>query len=175
MTCTDPILLILSILSDRVDSGAMPPKVPYYSGFTPSSLTASRIKQANRREGGRAERLLGQALWRAGLRYRKHAPSLPGRPDFVFAGAKICVFCDGDFWHGRDWETLRERLARRANPDYWLAKIGRNRERDREQTAHLTALGWLVVRLWETDVLRDPEAAVATVAALIAERRPLRP
>lgn len=149
----------------------MPPKVPYYSGFTPASPTASRIKQANRREGGRAERLLGQALWRAGLRYRKHATSLPGRPDFAFAGARVCVFCDGDFWHGRDWATLRERLARRANPAYWLAKIGRNVERDREQTEQLTDLGWLVVRLWETDVLRDPEAAAAQVKALVDERR----
>ena len=103
----------------------MPPKVPYYSGFTPASPTASRIKQANRREGGRAERLLGRALWRAGLRYRKHAASLPGRPDFVFAGARVCLFCDGDFWHGRDWDALRERLARRANPEYWLISAGK--------------------------------------------------
>src|SRR3954471_16843334 len=150
----------------------MPPKVPYYSGFTPASPTASRIKQANRREGGRAERLLGQALWRAGLRYRKHAAGLPGRPDFVFAGARVCVFCDGDFWHGRDWDTLRERLARRANPDYWLAKIGRNVERDLEQTERLTAAGWLVVRPWEADVLPDPEAAPFQVKAIIDERHP---
>jgi DNA mismatch endonuclease Vsr len=147
------------------------PKVPYYAGFTPSSPTASRIKRANRREGGKAEQLLGKALWRAGLRYRKHAPTLPGRPDFVFAGPRVCVFCDGDFWHGRDWDTLRERLAKRANPEYWLAKIGRNAERDREQTEQLTAQGWLVLRLWETDVLRDPEAAVLRVKTAVAERR----
>jgi DNA mismatch endonuclease (patch repair protein) len=150
----------------------MPPKVPSYAGFTPASETASRIKQANRKEGGRAERVLGQALWRAGLRYRKHVAGLPGRPDFVFAGPRVCVFCDGDFWHGRDWDTLRERLARRANPEYWLAKIGRNAERDREQTAQLTQLGWLVIRVWETDVLRDPEAAALHVAAIVRERRP---
>jgi len=148
----------------------MPPKVPYYAGFTPASPLASRIKQANRREGGKAERLLGQALWRAGLRYRKHATILPGRPDFVFTRVKVCVFCDGDFWHGRDWDTLRERLARRANPAYWLAKIGRNVERDREQTERLTALGWHVVRLWETDILRDPAAAASRVKALIDAR-----
>jgi DNA mismatch endonuclease (patch repair protein) len=152
----------------------VPPKVPYYAAFTPSSQTASRIKQANRREGGRAERLLGRALWRAGLRYRKHPDRLPGRPDFVFAGPRVCVFCDGDFWHGRDWSTLREKLARRANAAYWLAKIGRNVERDREQTERLTALGWLVVRLWETDVLRDPEAAARRVRSLVEPRRPPR-
>jgi DNA mismatch endonuclease (patch repair protein) len=150
----------------------VPPKVPYYSGFTPASPLASRIKQANRREGGRAERLLGQALWQSGLRYRKHPSTLPGRPDFVFAGPRVCVFCDGDFWHGRDWDTLQERLARRANPEYWLAKIGRNVERDREQTTRLTALGWLVIRFWETDVLRDPEAAASQVLSLVESRRP---
>ncbi|MFN8637157.1 MAG: very short patch repair endonuclease [Chloroflexota bacterium] len=149
----------------------MAPKVPSYTGFTPSSPTASRVKQANRREGGKAERLLGKALWRSGLRYRKHAPNLPGRPDFVFAGPRVCVFCDGDFWHGRDWDTLRERLARRANPAYWLAKIGRNVERDREQGEHLTAWGWLVLRFWETDVLRDPEAAALQVKAIVESRR----
>lgn len=149
----------------------MPPKVPYYSGFSPASETASRIKQANRREGGKAERLLGQAMWRLGLRYRKHVAGLPGRPDFVFAGARVCLFCDGDFWHGRDWELLQERLMRRANPTYWLAKIGRNVERDREQTERLTAEGWLVIRLWETDVLRDPEAAATQVKDLVDERR----
>jgi len=153
----------------------VPPKVPSYSAFRPASPTASRIKQANRREGGKAERLLGQALWRAGLRYRKHPPGLPGRPDFVFAGPRVCLFCDGDFWHGRDWETLREKLARRANPDYWLAKIGRNVERDQEQTRQLTDLGWLVVRLWETDVLRDPVAAASQVKTVVEQRRPAGP
>jgi DNA mismatch endonuclease (patch repair protein) len=148
----------------------VPPKVPYYAGFSPASETASRVKQANRREGGRAERLLGQAMWRLGLRYRKHVAGLPGRPDFVFAGARVCLFCDGDFWHGRDWEHLRERLARRANPAYWLAKIGRNVERDREQTERLTAEGWLVIRLWETEVLRDPEAAALRVKVAIGAR-----
>lgn len=152
----------------------MPPRVPYYSEFTPASAAASRVKQANRREGGRAERLLGKALWRAGLRYRKHPPGLPGRPDFVFVGPRVCVFCDGDFWHGRNWETMCEKLARRANAEYWLAKIGRNVERDREQTKQLTEQGWLVIRLWETDVLRDPGAAASHVRMIVQARRPPR-
>src|SRR4051794_41901235 len=96
-------------------------------------------------------------MWRAGLRYRKHVKSLSGRPDFVFAGPRVCLFCDGDFWHGRDWDTLRERLARRANPEYWLAKIGRNVERDREQTERGMGAGWLVGPLWGAELLRDPE------------------
>jgi DNA mismatch endonuclease (patch repair protein) len=80
---------------------------------------------------------------------------MPGKPDIVFLSARLCVFVDGDFWHGRDWPNLRHRLELRANPDYWIPKIARNIERDREQDQLLLALGWRVLRLWETDVLQD--------------------
>jgi DNA mismatch endonuclease (patch repair protein) len=146
----------------------MPPRrTPSYAGFAPSSAAASAAKRANRKEGGRAERLLGRAMWRRGLRYRKHVGALPGRPDFAFPRARVCVFCDGDFWHGRDWDVLRERLARRANADYWIAKLERNRERDQEQTRVLKELGWTVVRVWETDVLRNWDSIAAGVDELL--------
>lgn len=121
----------------------------------------------NRREGGRAEQLLRQTLWRNGLRYRKHVMGLPGQPDLVFSRARLCVFVDGDFWHGRDWVKLRQRLQQRANPDYWIPKIARNMERDREQERRLANEGWHVLRLWETDVLKDVEAVCRTITAKI--------
>lgn len=139
------------------------PKVPPYSGFAPASPAASAVKRRNRREGGRAETMLRRAVWRLGLRYRKHAPGLPGRPDLVFPRHRVVVFVDGDFWHGRDWPSLRERLQSRANPDYWIPKIARNVERDAEQTAALRATGWTVIRLWETDILRDTQRAALLV------------
>src|SRR4051812_14667372 len=101
-------------------------KVPSYSHFLPASELSSRTKRANRREGGKAEQLLRRTLWRKGLRFRTHLRSLAGQPDIVFTRAKVCIFCDGDFWHGREWPSLREKLLRRANPDYWLPKISRN-------------------------------------------------
>jgi len=85
----------------------------------------------------------------------------------VFAGPRVVVFVDGDFWHGRDWPALRIRLEKRANPGYWIPKIARNLERDAEQTAVLVAAGWRVIRLWETDVLQDPGAAAAAVVAAV--------
>ncbi len=124
--------------------------------------------RANKKEGGRAERLLGQMLWERGLRYRKHYQALPGKPDFVFVGARVCVFCDGDFWHGRDWERLRALLEQRANAEYWVAKIARNRERDAEQTQALELAGWIVLRLWETDVLKNPSAIARCVEMAIS-------
>lgn len=144
------------------------PTVPSYKHFTPSSPLASRIKRANRRAGGRAEQLLGSSLWNGGLRYRKHHADLPGKPDFVFCYARLCVFVDGDFWHGRNWPMLRERLLRRANATYWVAKIERNIQRDREQDEHLAATNWQVLRFWETDVLADPLAATRIVSAVLA-------
>lgn len=147
------------------------PLVPAFATFTPASPAASRAKRANRREGGLAERLLRAAVWRRGLRFRRHVAGLPGKPDLVFAGARLCVFCDGDFWHGRDWPQLHEQLLHRANPDYWIPKISRNMHRDVEQTRALEEAGWAVVRLWETDVLRDPEAAATSIQGIVRQRR----
>lgn len=97
-----------------------------------------------------------KALWAAGLRYRLHPTALPGRPDIVISRYRLAIFCDGDFWHGRDWRKRKKKLAQGWNAGYWVAKIARNRERDRTVTSTLRRLGWQVIRVWEGDVLRDP-------------------
>ncbi len=145
-------------------------RVPSYSEFRPSSSSASRVKQKNRRDGGIAELLLRRTLWHKGLRYTKHARELPGSPDIVFKRARVCVFVDGDFWHGRHWPELQERLQKRANPAYWVPKIARNIERDLEQACALRDAGWTVLRFWETDLLRDPDAACQEILQALAER-----
>jgi DNA mismatch endonuclease (patch repair protein) len=146
--------------------------VPSYAGFQPASEAASKAKRANRREDTADELLLRRAIWRLGLRYRKHVPELPGKPDFVFRQARVVVFCDGDSWHGRDWARLRRQLARRHNADYWIAKIARNRKRDAEHTRTLARAGWLVVRLWETDIKQDPGSAALTIQRIVHGRAP---
>jgi DNA mismatch endonuclease (patch repair protein) len=139
------------------------PKVPRFSSFKPVSETASRIKQRNRSRDTKAELLLRKELWRRGFRYRLHASDLPGKPDIVFRRARVVVFCDGDFWHGRHWRSRREKLARGANAVYWTAKIATNVARDRRNTRLLRAAGWTVVRLWETDILRNVGRAATRV------------
>jgi DNA mismatch endonuclease (patch repair protein) len=119
----------------------------------------------------RCELALRRELWRRGLRYRLQPPGLPGRPDIVFYGCRVAVFCDGDFWHGRDLETRLAKLARGHNAGYWVAKVTRNLERDREITFALEAAGWVVLRLWETDVLKDPAKIADRIQATIAEVR----
>jgi DNA mismatch endonuclease (patch repair protein) len=96
-----------------------------------------------------------------------HADDLPGRPDIVFRRQRVAIFCDGDFWHGRN---LSERLAKLSgghNGEYWTTKLSRNVRRDRLQTRVLGRMGWAVVRLWETEILRDPEKMAAKVIVAI--------
>jgi DNA mismatch endonuclease (patch repair protein) len=143
------------------------PKVPRFSNFKPASEATSRIKQRNRSRDTKAEMLLRKELWGRGLRYRLHAPGLPGKPDLVFSKARVVVFCDGDFWHGRRWHQRREKLGRGANALYWTAKIAANVARDRRNTRKLRLAGWTVIRIWETDILRDVRRAAQLVERAI--------
>jgi len=133
--------------------------------------TISRNMSAVRARDTRAELVLRKALWRKGYRFRVCRRDLVGKPDLTFAGARVVVFVDGDFWHGRllieeGLETFRATF-RTARADWWLAKITRTIERDQEVTASLLASGWRVVRLWERDILKNPDSAVKTVVTII--------
>ncbi len=128
--------------------------------------------QGNRAEDTGPERRLRQKLWRLGLRYRKNVRSLPGKPDVVFSRARVTVFCDGDFWHGRDWGVLKKKLLRRANAGYWTAKIATNMDRDSRHTHELQKLGWEVIRVWETDINSDPACVAEKIQRVVAERTP---
>ena len=145
-------------------------KAPSFKGYRPSSPASSRAKQANPPRDTRPERLLRRTLWKLGLRFRTHASDLPGCPDIVVRRVKIAVFCDGDFWHGRRWPALRRALQRRANPSYWVAKIGSNRLRDARSRRRLRRLGWRVIGLWESDIQRDPKGAALAVKAEVDSR-----
>jgi DNA mismatch endonuclease (patch repair protein) len=144
-------------------------KAPSFKGLTAATETSSRVKRANRKRDTTAELVLRRELWRMGLRYRTHVRTLLGNPDLAFAAAGVAVFCDGDFWHGRNWEQLKAKLDKGTNSVYWPAKIARNRERDQDTTNRLTDAGWRVVRLWETDIKRDPHRAALIVQEAVRE------
>lgn len=114
------------------------------------------------------ELALRRALWSAGYRYRTNYTKLPGRPDIVFLKAKIAVFCDGDFWHGKDWEYRQHDF--RANKQFWVEKIERTMQRDKEKTSQLEALGWLVLRFWESDINKRMDQCLFTIRNAIASR-----
>ena len=110
------------------------------------------------------ELIVRQALTRLGARYRLHRKDLPGAPDVVMPGRKLAIFVHGCFWHGHD--CARGARVPKANRDYWLGKVGRNRERDARHLAALTALGWRVETIWECE-LKDGAGLEARLRTLL--------
>lgn len=145
--------------------------VPRYESFHPRSAEASRVGASNRRQDTTPEILLRSALRASRVRYRSNVKALPGCPDLVLIEHRIAVFCDGDFWHGRHWAQRRSKLLAGWNAPYWVAKIERNRQRDRSVTRALQSLGWRVARVWEGDVRRDPLRAAAKILRSTVARR----
>ncbi len=120
----------------------------------------------NRRRDTKPEVALRSALHAAGLRFRKdYRLDFGGvrfRPDVVFTRAKVAVFVDGCFWHSCPTHGTQPT----RNADYWLPKLERNVERDREQDAALASHGWRVVRVWEHESVGEAvERVLAAVAA----------
>lgn len=150
------------------DSKQKPVKVPSYKGFEPASEAASAAARgSSSKVDTRCEVKLRSLLWHSGARFRKNVKTLPGKPDIVFLRPRLVVFCDGDFWHGKNWEERRRKLAVGSNAPYWTAKIERNRQRDRDNTSRLEADGWRVLRYWESDIHRDPDAVAAEILQAI--------
>lgn len=145
-------------------------KTPSFDGLEPASEISSRSKRANKRTDTLHEVQLRRELWRLGLRYRKNVKDLPGKPDIVFIKAKVVVFCDGDFWHGRDWDNLSLKLKDGTNSSYWLAKIKCNIERDIKNNRNLEEAGWYVIRLWETNINKDPVGNANQIKVIISNR-----
>lgn len=106
---------------------------------------------------------LRKALWNKGYRYRKNYIKLPGKPDIALTKYKIAIFCDSEFFHGKDWEVLKPRLERGDNSQYWVSKIARNRERDDEINKRLLFEGWTVVRFWGKDIMKNVNDCVKIV------------
>lgn len=110
---------------------------------------------------------LRKALWKAGYRYRKNCKTLPGKPDIALTKYKIAIFCDSEFFHGKDWEVLKPRLERGKNPDYWVKKIERNINRDNEKDKQLLFLGWTVIHFWGKNIMKNTDECVKVIEETI--------
>ena len=119
------------------------------------------------------EVLLRKALWKKGIRYRKNFQALPGKPDIAITKYKIAIFCDGEFFHGRDWEVLKPRLEKSNNSQYWISKISKNRERDDQVNKQLLFRGWTVIRFWGNDIKKHTEECIQVVEEAIFDQKPL--
>lgn len=148
---------------------------PSFLSLRPATSRASEAARgSSKKQNTRCELVLRKALTDLGLRYRIDAAGLDGRPDIVFRGARVVVFCDGDYWHGRELEKRLAKLATGHNAAYWVTKIRSNVERDRRVSTALEDDGWMVLRYWETDIHKDAERIASEIAVRVRERRQLR-
>lgn len=125
--------------------------------------------QRIRSKDTKIEMLLRKALWEKGYRYRKNYKALPGKPDIAITKYKIAIFCDGEFFHGKDWEVLKPRLEKSNNSEFWIKKISRNRERDIEINQKLFFMGWTVIRFWGNDIKKHIDECVQVIEETIFE------
>jgi DNA mismatch endonuclease, patch repair protein len=131
--------------------------------YPPEKRSAVMARVKGRDTG--PERIVRRMLWRLGARYRLNRKDLPGAPDIVLPGRKLAVFVHGCFWHGHD--CARGARVPKANRDYWVGKVARNRARDEKSLAALAKAGWRVEVVWECE-LKDALALERRLAGLLA-------
>ncbi len=117
------------------------------------------------------ELLLRKALWKHGYRYRKNYKKLPGKPDIAITKYKVAIFCDSEFFHGKDWSEQSERLKKSNNSEYWINKISGNIERDVRIDRELASLGWRVVRFWGKDIKKNIDECIKAVDEAVFESK----
>lgn len=117
--------------------------------------------QAIRNKDSAIELILRKELWHRGLRYRKNLNGMIGKPDIVFKGSKVAVFCDSEFWHGYDWENRKTDF--KSHQEFWIPKIERNMQRDVEVTEALESQGWTVLRFWGNDIKKHLSECADTI------------
>ena len=129
------------------------------------SYTMSRI----RGKGTSIERMLSHALWHRGLRFRKNSRYVYGHPDISVKKYRIAIFCDGDFWHGYDWENRQNTI--KSNREYWIPKIERNMQKDIEVNHILQSKGWTVIRVWEHEIRDDLPDTADMIMRIVREKQ----
>jgi DNA mismatch endonuclease (patch repair protein) len=120
------------------------------------SKTAKLIKSKNTA----IEMILRRKLYSLGYRYRIHSPNILGKPDIVFSGKKIAVFCDSAFWHGKKY-LAGEKF--KTNNEFWERKISQNIERDAKVNSLLTQSGWRVLRFWDHEIKKDLDGCIRQI------------
>jgi len=118
------------------------------------------MQQVKNKDSG-IELKLRIALWHKGYRYRKNVKGIYGHPDIAFIGKKVAVFCDSEFWHGYDWENRKHDF--KVRQEFWIPKIERNIERDKEVNVQLEQAGWTVIRFWGREIEKDLDYCIEII------------
>ncbi len=138
-------------------------KVPRFTeelGFY-TTPQRSNIMGKIRGKNTQPELAFRKALWNAGYRYRVDYKKLMGRPDIAMKKYKTVIFIDGEFWHGHNWEERKHKI--KSNREFWIPKIERNMQRDKEVNAELKRLGYRVFRFWEKEVKKELDTCLLHV------------
>lgn len=156
----------------------MASKLILFSGFdrfnakqTMENLTQSQrhhIMQSIRSKNTEIEKELGKAMWALGIRYRKNDKRIFGCPDFTIKKYKIAIFCDGEFFHGKDWDSKKTKIS--TNKEYWTTKIEKNIRRDQLVNETLAKDNWIVLRFWGEDIMRNMNVCLDRISSAIKER-----
>ena len=125
-----------------------------------------RARKANKGKNTKIEILLCKSLWHKGIRYRKNYSGVVGFPDIAITKYKIAIFCDGEFWHGKNFNEK----SFGTNSKYWINKIKRNKEHDLETTIALRDAGWIVLRFWESEIKKNLNFCTEEVIRAINSR-----
>ena len=139
----------------------------HYLYMPRDSLTVSKNMRKIHSKDTSIELQLRKALWHKGYHYRKNYKALPDSPDIVLTKYKIAIFCDSEFFHGKDWEILKLRLEKGKNPDFWIKKIERNRNRDCENDRQLLFLGYTVLHFWGQDITKHTDECLQAIEEAI--------
>ncbi|GAB5473279.1 MAG: very short patch repair endonuclease [Maribacter sp.] len=145
-------------------------KVPRFNEASGFYTTPKRSKIMSRIRGKntKPELAFRKALYAQGYRYRVDYKKLIGRPDILLKKYKTAIFIDGEYWHGHKWQERKPKI--KTNRDFWIAKIERNMQRDKEVNQGLSDLGYTVFRFWENEIKKELETCLGKVIAHLEQQ-----
>lgn len=117
----------------------------------------------------RIEDKLAKALFSKGYRYRRNDKSVIGKPDITFKRFKIAIFCDSEYFHGKDWHKEKHRI--KTNTDFWHKKIEQNMLRDRQVNAELLKNNWKILRFWGKEIQKNVDFCIEQIVNALEERK----
>jgi len=153
--------------------------------YQPNTIQVPRFSEANgfyttkerselmgkiKSKNTKPEQKLRKILWALGLKYRLNVKKLPGKPDIYIPRYKLVIFIDGSFWHGYNWIEKREKI--KSNRNFWVPKIERNIQRDREINQQLQQAGFHVIRFWDHQVKNEMAACVIRIFEWVEDDLP---
>jgi len=141
------------------------PRFNEESGFY-TTKKRSKMMSKIRGKNTKPELLFRKALWRQNVRYRVDNKKLPGKPDVSIQKYKLAIFIDGEYWHGYNWDERKDKI--KTNKGFWVPKIERNMQRDRQVNRQLNTMGYTVFRFWEKEIKNELNICINDVLVYIA-------